>query len=359
MSRLGRTQVIMNRWIVAEKAFLRHNGRLGDENMQLEEAESKELDAKLHDYGRVKEATKQIGILNFQRFFEFVLTGGLAAAEVYFDAGKYPEHYAGFGVTPENAPLQDITPETTEFLDSMGDIMEIGVGSGAIRFSLAVVEQIVKTQPVKDLVRNTVSHVGMKKVLTRIFGLEKTEELAESGEIKMSDDSQFWAAIVPWTIIKAIHSLGLVSLGANDHIGAPMPSRLIGQVFAVATLVGLHYGVKNAEEIKQMTSQVFDILKNDATHTIDQVETNLYMAKFGVEGLLSDANHAVANMGKKVDNLIDRVTVWKQNMQRFDPDKVIPRLDEVAQNWLAERIEIAVEKIAMQHELDKKESKGE
>lgn len=109
---------------------------------------STEQDTNQERVKRVEKAIKQIGVLTYTRLSELVVTGFLTATEISFDASRYPEHYKGFGVTPENAPYSDASPEMLQGFDAMGDIFEISIGSGLVRVPLAVVEVMLKTEPV-------------------------------------------------------------------------------------------------------------------------------------------------------------------------------------------------------------------
>lgn len=310
------------------------------------------LERESNSVDRLEKTRKRKGILTYERLTEFLLTNTYFGLESYYDIHKVPENYTWLlGTTRENTPIPNLTPEIKQMFDSMGDVLEISVGSGIVRFSLAVVEEIVKTEPIKKIVRNAMSHDGMKKVLTKVIGPEKTDELAISGEIKMSDDSQFWAALVPWTIVKAAHSLGMISLGANDHIGAPVPHMLIGQAFAVATLAGVHYGTKHSDEIVKMASKVFEDAKKNSQTTLEGLETYAYMAMYGIEDILSDGT-------KVIEMMSQTMAKWDNKMDNFDPEKIIPSADLVWRKILGERVWAALGRNAVEHIVEVSEPGG-
>lgn len=300
--------------------------------------------------GRVEKARKRYGILTSERLSEFLLTNLFFGLESYYDISKVPENYTWLtGITRETAPKLALSPATAEMFNSLGDVLEISVGSGIVRFSLAVVEEIVKSEPVKLVVRNAMKHEALKSLVEKTIGTEKTEELSMSGEIKMSDDSQFWAALVPWTVVKAAHSLGLISLGAHDHIGAPVPHMLIGQAFAVASLVAVHYGTKNSEEILALTNNIF----NKTSELASDVQQNISsgFGKFQRRTKLNMSN-AFDLIDTKFDSMSRTMADWSRKMNEFDPSKVIPSPDQVWNKILGERVWNALASMAVENDKD-------
>lgn len=293
---------------------------------------------------------KRWGILTYERLSEFILTNIFFGLESYYDITKVPENYTEFfGVTRESVAKLALTPEVANMLNSMGDVLEISVGSGMVRFSLAVVEEILKSGPVKQLVVNTLQHVQFKNLLERSIGKEKTDELSRTGEIKMSDDAQFWAALIPWTVVKAAHSLGLISLGAHDHIGAPVPHMLIGQAFAMASLIGVHYGTKNSDNIIHVTRDVFcktkdmaNDMRQDLSRRYDGFEATL------LQGI---ADHS-GSINKQLDAFYQSMEEWTRKMEAFDPGKVVPPPEEIYQKVLGERFWKAISAIGIENDRD-------
>ncbi len=307
------------------------------------ERESKGID-------RVEKVRKRWGILTYERLSEFLLTNLFFGVESYYDISKVPENYTPWtGITEATAPKLDLMPETAQMFDSLGDVLEISVGSGIVRFSLAVVEEIVKSEPVKKIVRTAMEHQGLRNLVGKTIGDEKTNELAVSGEIKMSDDAQFWAALVPWTVVKAAHSLGLISLGANDHVGAPVPHMLIGQAFAVASLVAVHYGTKNAEEIADLTSKIFN--KTNKLTGDFQRNINSGLNQFGERTKLkmTDVSHRI---DIKLESISQTMAEWTKKMDEFDPSKVIPSPEQVWKKILGERVWNALGRLGVESDVD-------
>jgi hypothetical protein len=165
----------------------------------------------------------------------------------------------------------------------------------------------------------------------------------------MSDDTQFWTALIPWTVVKAAHSLGLVSLGAHDHIGAPVPHMLIGQAFAVASLVAVHYGTKNAEEIVAFTRDVFN-----ETGKLSIVAQQNFDSRFNQ--FEQSAKQGMSNAGSAIDtklnSLSSMMSSWTKKMDEYDPGKVIPSADHVWRKILGERVWNALGSIGVENDKD-------
>lgn len=300
---------------------------------------------------REERIRKRIGMLTYERFNEFLLTALFSGTELYFDMEKYllkmPSNSNYSYLFPKMGEA-DLSPTVVERFNSMGDIFEITVGSGIIRFSLAIVEEIFKSAPAKLLVRNVMQDNRMQRLGEKLIGTEKISELARTGEITMSDDAQFWISLVPWTIIKAAHSLGIISLGAHDHIGAAVPHMLIGQAFAVASLVATHYGTKNFDAILGLTKKVFTDLNDSAVSMKqkfdglgDKVGQNLNDATNGVD-------EALFHLDKKMND-------WMMRIDEFDPRKVIPSSDQVWKNILGERIWNALGLLGVENEKEEQD----
>lgn len=263
---------------------------------------------------------------------------------------KVPENYTWLtGITRETAPKLALSPAMADMFNSLGDVLEISVGSGIVRFSLAVVEEIVKSEPVKEVVRKAMTHSALNKMVEKTIGLEKTNELSKTGEIKMSDDTQFWIALVPWTVVKAAHSLGLVSLGAHDHIGAPVPHMLIGQAFAVASLVATHYGTKNAEEIVAITKNIFNKTSMLVNGVKRDISNDLSQFRRSAEIKSSSASEII---DARFDSMSRTMDEWMEKMADFDPSKSIPDPEKVWKKILGERIWKSIASINIEHDKD-------
>lgn len=144
-------------------------------------------------------------------------------------------------------------------------MMEIGVGFGIIRLSSALLNE----------------------------GLRKTT----GKEIK--DDILFWGSLAPWAIVKAIHSLGYISLfGIHDHMDKPVPGMLFGQGVAATVLIGTHYAVKNREPIINFAKKTVTNSKEATTKAARFTSEKLKEKKKAAKRMVDTGINMTKNMVK-------------------------------------------------------------
>lgn len=181
-------------------------------------------------------------LVNPQRAVGYVITCLMYGYEMGHDITLYPEKYR---LTPDQAgggPASLPTDPTTRLvIDNSGDVLEIAVGSGIIRFLFALTNETIRKTTGKEI----------------------------------PDDIQFWASLAPWAFVKAIHSLGYISLGINDHMDNPVPGMLFGQALAATVLIGTHYAVKNREQIKDFAVKSVKTTSELASRTANKTKTKL------------------------------------------------------------------------------------
>ncbi len=103
----------------------------------------------------------------------------------------------------------------------VGDFIEIASGFWTARVGFAFLNEILKGDKLKRLTKG----------------------------FQIPDEVAFWASVIPVFAIKAIHSMGWISLGINDHMGEPVPWMIYGQAIAASVITAIHYFVKYREPI--------------------------------------------------------------------------------------------------------------
>ncbi|MBI5619985.1 hypothetical protein HY950_03420, partial [Candidatus Gottesmanbacteria bacterium] len=99
-------------------------------------------------------------------------------------------------------------------VDNIGDIWEISIGFIAFRLLFFAANEVLKNRTLQKMTKG----------------------------IQVSDKVSFWTSLMVTVFIKAIHSLGYISLfGIHDHMDRPEPGMLLGQGVAALVLVAAHY----------------------------------------------------------------------------------------------------------------------
>lgn len=153
-----------------------------------------------------------------ERATEFLAGQIMMGLENTHDMNLVPEHY---GFTRDQAGRLFIPndPVVRWAVDHIGDIWEISAGFTALRLGFVAVNEILKKTTGKEI----------------------------------PDEACFWASLATTVTIKAIHSLGYISLfGIHDHMDHPVPGMLFGQGVAAVVLATSHYAVKYREPIKDL-----------------------------------------------------------------------------------------------------------
>ncbi|MBI5449656.1 hypothetical protein HY948_05075 [Candidatus Gottesmanbacteria bacterium] len=147
-----------------------------------------------------------------ERVGEFLTAFILMTLENMHDMNLVPENYFLPRERIEELYVP-INPIVRWALDNIGDIWEISVGFMGLR----------------------ILFTGANEILKRIAkGTQIPEEVS------------FWASLLITVFIKAIHSLGYISLfGIHDHMDKPVPGMLFGQGVAAIVLIATRYLILN------------------------------------------------------------------------------------------------------------------
>ena len=157
-----------------------------------------------------------------ERAVELLSAQIMMGIEIAHDMQLYPAKYGfdpnqvGTGLVPQEPPAAKWA------FDNIGDIWEISAGFTAMRLGFVAVNEALKKTTGKEI----------------------------------SDDAVFWASLTSIVTIKAVHSLGYISLfGIHAHMDAPVPGMLFGQAVAAVVLAASHYAAKHREPIKKLAER--------------------------------------------------------------------------------------------------------
>ncbi len=143
--------------------------------------------------------------------------------EIVHDMDLYPAKY---GLRPDQVGPLPTDPVAGWAVDHIGDIWEISAGFTALRLGFVATNEVLKKIP------------------------------AAKG-YQIPDEACFWASLATTVTVKAIHSLGYISLfGIHDHMDHPVPGMLFGQGVAAVVLAASHYAAKYREPIKDLALRV-------------------------------------------------------------------------------------------------------
>lgn len=162
-------------------------------------------------------------VMSPERIVEILSAQIMMGLEIMHDTRLYPEKY---GLRPDQVgplPNPNTDPAAAWAVDHIGDIWEISAGHTALRLGFVAVNEALKKTTGKEI----------------------------------PDEACFWASLVTTVTVKAIHSLGYISLfGIHDHMDNPVPEMLFGQGVAAVVLAGSHYAGKYHEPIKDLALRV-------------------------------------------------------------------------------------------------------
>lgn len=161
-----------------------------------------------------------------ERTTEFLSGQIMMGIEIVHDMELYPAKYS---LGPDQVlplPNPNTDPVAAWAIDHIGDIWEISAGFTAMRLGFVAANEALKKIP------------------------------AAKG-YQISDEACFWASLATTVTVKAIHSMGWISLfHIHDHMGAPVPGMLFGQGVAAVVLAASHYAAKYREPIKDLALRV-------------------------------------------------------------------------------------------------------
>lgn len=164
-------------------------------------------------------------VMSPERATEFLAAQIMMQLEIMHDMQLYPAKYA---MTPDQAGrylIPDNPPVAKWAMDHIGDIWEISAGFTAMRLGFVALNEVLKKEPIQKLTHG----------------------------YQVSDEAAFWASLMTTWTVKAVHSMGWISLfHIHDHMDAPVPGMIFGQGVAAVALVATHYAAKYHEPIKNL-----------------------------------------------------------------------------------------------------------
>src|SRR3989338_5413973 len=132
-------------------------------------------------------------VMSPERATEFLSGQIMMGLEIMHDMDLYPAKY---GLTPNQVgplPNPNTDPAAAWAVDHIGDIWEISAGFTAMRLGFVAANEALKKIP------------------------------AAKG-YQIPDEVCFWASLATTVTVKAIHSMGWISLfHIHDHMGDPVP----------------------------------------------------------------------------------------------------------------------------------------
>jgi len=295
-------------------------------------------------------------VMSPERATELLAAQVMMALEISHDMSLYPAKYA---LRPEQVSPLPTDPIMYELVDNIGDIWEISAGHTTMRLGFVALNEALKSAPVKKLQRNLLQNDGIKKVAGKLMGGgDRVEELAEGADIQIPDTACFWASLMTTLTVKAVHSLGYISLfGIHDHMDAPVPGMLFGQGVAAIVLATTHYAAKNREPIKNFALKVGGKVV-DGAKSFDKMMNSLSDprpakdAKLDAEAMKKEPNRveiAFEKLQKRTESFLKKVQEW-------DPNKYIPTPEAIIDKLLSLRISKAKANLAEEHtDLDQRQ----
>lgn len=193
--------------------------------------------------------------LSAERATELLVAQVMMQVEIMHDMQLYPAKY---GMTQEQAGGTFLTPQEPVAakwaMDHIGDIWEISAGFTAMRIGFVALNEVLKKEPIQKLTHG----------------------------FQVSDEAAFWTSLMTTWTVKAVHSMGWISLfHIHDHMANPVPGMIFGQGVAAAVLVGSHYAAKYREPIKNLAikfgkgvvegAKTFDRKFNEFNQKIDDL----------------------------------------------------------------------------------------
>jgi len=268
-----------------------------------------------------------------ERATETLAAAIMSTLELYHESILNPEkpwNKALYLTTqPENMPKLPTDPVLAWAVDHIGDIWEISAGHTALRMGFVAVNAALKTEKIKSVQKKIFENERVQNITRKVVGDEKTQELSEGAEIQLSDDACFWTSLGTTFTIKAIHSMGWISLfGIHDHMDEPVPGMIFGQLVAASALVAIHYAAKHRESIKNFALKV-------GQNAIVRSQRAVGKAKEFGETMESRRQQFAA----RVDNALVKLEQWEP-----------PTAESIIHNFVRSRISKAEESLAIEHE---------
>lgn len=239
--------------------------------------------------------------------------------EIAHDMQLYPAKYA---MTQEQAGtflIPDSPPMAKWAMDHMGDIWEISFGHSVLRTGFFVLNKMLKSDTTINVQKSLLQNEKVNKLSSKIIGEKKTKELERGKEIQVSDDAAFWTSLLSTFTLKAIHSMGWISLfHIHDHMDNPVPGMIFGQIVAASVLAADHYAAKNHESIKDLAIRLGkNVLQKG--QIIEEIAIDK-VAKFGVDTIrdIEDAQLratvALMYLEKSMDDFMAKIQSWEPNL---------------------------------------------
>ena len=265
------------------------------------------------------------------RTTEAISAGIMSQLEIVHDMQLYPTKY---GMNPDQVGtwmVPDNPPAMKWAFDNIGDIWEISVGHGMIRLCLFAVNGMLRSPETVDLQKNILENDKVRNVANKLVGEDRANKLAEGEALQISDDACFWTSLATTFTIKAIHSMGWISLfGIHDHMDNPVPGMIFGQVVAATALAASHYAAKNHESVRDLAIRAgvglvakgksFDKSLQDFTDNLPQILDE----KFGATQMR--IVKALDDLSKGADALQERLENWNPASSIPSPEELVDRV---------------------------------
>ena len=270
-----------------------------------------------------------------ERTTELLAAQIMMAIEISHDMQLYPAKY---GMTQDQAGTYFIhqePPMTKWAWDHMGDIWEISAGHTALRLGFFALNQTLKSEPVKGVQKAVLANDKARGLVGKVVGDERAQELAQGAEIQISDDACFWTSLLTTFTIKAVHSMGWISLfHIHDHMDNPVPGMIFGQVVAASILAATHYTAKNRESIKDLAIRIGKNVITGVQTGAQSIDKRL--REFG-EQMPERMEQSQERVQAAFDRLQARMEAFQQKVENWKPQDQIPTPDELIQMLLGDR----------------------
>lgn len=243
-------------------------------------------------------------VMSPERATELLAAQIMMALEINHDMSLYPAKYA---LRPEQVSPLPTDPIMYKLVDNIGDIWEISAGHTAMRLGFVALNEALKSAPAKELQKKLLQNDGVKKVAGKLMGGgDRVKELAEGADIQIPDTACFWASLMTTLTVKAVHSLGYISLfGIHDHMDAPVPGMLFGQGVAAIVLATSHYAMKNRESFKNLAVGIVEGVQSKGPEALENFKIHAlnWAERVGEQG-----GKAVNNIQEKVKAHLDSLS---------------------------------------------------
>jgi hypothetical protein len=264
-----------------------------------------------------------------ERATELLAAQIMMALEISHDMSLYPSKYF---LKPEQVGQQPTEPMARWAMDHIGDIWEISAGHTALRLGFFALNQVLKTDKAIELQKKLLKNDEVSKLVSKFVESDRVEELAKGEEIQISDDACFWASLMTTVTIKAVHSMGWISLfGIHDHMDNPVPGMLFGQGVAAVVLATTHYTAKYHESIKDLALRVGRGAVKGGKSLGGRV------SRFG-EKIVVNVDNSQARMATAFENLNNSIDDFQAKLESWDPASSIPAPEAIIRSLLDKRV---------------------